>query len=109
MTIILPDRMYDAVTPANIPANAKYVAGYVDGEWPWMIKQPSLFPKAVKITITVTGTRRAMVGDRETGDLSPAGLVKFIQNERALGGPGIGYCNYSSWGEVIAVSYARTA
>lgn len=100
MTTILPDDMYDAIYPANIPANAKYVAGYVDGAWPWLFTQPGLFPGKVKVTITVTGSRRAMVGDRETGDLSPAGLVRFVQNERALGGPAIGYCNFSSWNEV---------
>jgi len=99
MTTLLPDDMYDAIYPLNIPQSAKYVAGYVDGGWPWMARSPSLFPNAVKVTISAVGAVVAKVGDRETGDLTPAGLVNYIVNCRAAGVNTLGYCNFSSWGE----------
>ena len=35
MTKQAPGKMYDAVTPHNVPESAEMVAGYVDGNYAW--------------------------------------------------------------------------
>lgn len=94
--IILPDDMYDAVPDLvhNIPANAKYVAGYVDSiSFTWPQSAWDRFPNAVHITISTRGIVKATAGDRETGDLSPQQAYDDYQK----GLIDIVYCNFAAW------------
>ena len=90
--------MYDAVNPANIPADAQWVAGYVDGavsKWPadaW-----SRWPNAQMVRITVLGgDTMADVGDVENGDMTPQSCVDWVLNRRAAGDSPVIYCNEST-------------
>src|SRR3979490_1734942 len=99
-TLLSADQdIYDAINPQGIPASAKTVAAYVDGNLGLWITDPKWFPSATHVTISAIGAKIAMVGDREAGDMSAAGLVTYIQRCRAAGVNTIGYCNYSSWQE----------
>jgi hypothetical protein len=99
---ILPDDMYDAVPDlvSSIPADAKYVAGYVDSiHFTWSQANWDRFPHAVKMTITTTGRKRANWADVEFSDLTPQqGHDLYVAGQV----DGI-YCNHSTWGTVQAI------
>ncbi len=98
----MPTVMYDSVTAADIPSDAKVVAGYVDGDYAWSQADWDRFTQAVsKITITTLGGQVADVCDCETGDLTPDMAAGWIQQY-----PGnIVYCNRAN---VPAVMDAMT-
>ena len=91
--------MYDAVTPANIPANPQMVAGYVNGHYAWTTADWAKFPHAAHVTIDVNGARPdADVLDVENGDATPAGAVQWVKAKLARKGSylPILYCNRST-------------
>jgi len=87
--------MYDAVNPANIPADATMVAGYDDGpESQWPADAWTKWPAAIMVHICVTGNPElGVVGDCETGDLTPDGLVDWVLARRMRGVDPTGYCS----------------
>jgi hypothetical protein len=101
-----PDRMYDAVNVEAIPADARMVAGYVDGgyvTWPALVRR---FPHARKVSITTTGDAVADVCDVESGDASPQKSVVWVKAMRRLGRRPI---VYTSAANVRAVDQAFEA
>jgi len=93
MTALTNIDMYDSTVPANIPAGAKYVAGYVDGAWPWMRTHPNLFPNATKLTFCVFASSRARCLDVEKGNATPAQAPGWVKAERAAGEDPWVYCS----------------
>lgn len=103
--------LYDAVTPANIPASAQMVAGYVDGRYAWRASDWARFPNAVKVRIAVfASTDDGHVLDVEPGDATPAQAVGWVQRRRAAGVDPTVYCGLStsgySWAQVRAAFQA---
>ena len=77
---VVVDTMYDAVNANAIPANAAYVAGYVDGPVShWSTLDWDRFQNARLLTITVTGaTANADVIDVENGDATVEAAINWI-------------------------------
>ena len=95
--------MYDAVTAANIPANAGMVAGYIDRIVlaPWTAADWGRFPNAVKVTIVKkASTNDGHVLDVEPGDATPGEAPGWVRMRRAAGADPTVYCNLSTWGSV---------
>jgi len=104
--------MYDSDQPADIPAGAEVIAGYVDGYAAAAWNGTSgwaRFPNAQKVTITVMGGT-ADVLDVETGDATPDYAPGWVTRRRAEGlAQPIVYCNASSWPAVQAAFAAQKA
>ena len=97
--------MYDAVTTANIPANARMVAGYIDRIKlaPWTAADWARFPRAVKVEIVKkASTNAGHVLDVEPGDATPAEAPGWVRMRRAAGAIPTVYCNTSTWPSVRA-------
>ena len=95
--------MYDSVTASNIPRNAQMVAGYVDGRYKWSQSDWALFPNAVHVPIAVfASTNNGVVGDCESGDMSPSGAVSWVRMRRASGVIPTIYTSESAWNSVRA-------
>lgn len=95
--------LYDAVTATDIPADARMVAGYVDGAYAWTAANWARFPLARKVRITV-GFRysSAPVLDVERGDATPDQAVEWAQFRRNRGLRSTVYCNAATWPQVRA-------
>lgn len=93
MTTLLSADMYDAIYPLNIPQNALYVGGYTDGNWPWMVRSPNLFPNAKKFTFCVFPSGDAMCLDVEHGDATPAQAPGWVVKQRNRGKDPVVYCS----------------
>jgi hypothetical protein len=108
MTKRAPVRMYDAVTPGNIPKSAEVAAGYVDGDYAWPSQAWHRFPGALKVLITVSGSLTGNVADVENGDLTPAEANRWLEaKERAWMHDSTIYCSRSSVGAVRAACGGR--
>lgn len=93
--------MYDAVTPANIPADAEAVAGYIDGRYAWSQADWARFSTPVKVTIAVFAAHDARCLDVETGDATPDQAPGWVARQRANGDPHPWvYCSESVWSQV---------
>lgn len=79
--------MYDSIDPMQIPLDAQAVAGYINGSWPTFSQLAARFPKAILLSITVTGdtAAHAMAVDDEPGDVSTAGAVAWLRAAAARG------------------------
>lgn len=92
--------MYDAVTAANIPGDARMVAGYIDRIVlaPWSAADWGRFPNAVKVTIVKkASTNDGHVLDVEPGDATPAQAPGWVQMRREAGADPTVYMNASTW------------
>lgn len=89
--------MYDSTTIDAIPAGARLVAGYLDGDYPTYPQLAVRFPTATRVSITVTGLLFAQVADVETGDLSPASGARWAARKLERGEHPSLYCNLSTW------------
>lgn len=89
--------MYDSITVANLPANARMAAGYVDGRWPTFAILAQHFPNAVRVSIAVSPSSAAMVLDVEQGDATPAQAVGWVVNQRNAGRDPTVYCSTYAW------------
>lgn len=97
--------MYDAVTAANIPADAKMVAGYVDQIVlkPWTAADWARFPGATKVEIVKKATSDfGHVLDVEPGDATPAQAPGWAAMRRRAGADPTIYVNASTWPSVRA-------
>lgn len=91
--------MYDGVTPANLPASALMVAGYINGPYAWTQAEWDRFPSAVKVQISVRAAdRRGHVLDVEAGANmpTPADAPAWVAGRRAAGADPTVYCSASS-------------
>ncbi len=97
MTKKAPVRMYDAVTPDNIPKSAEVVAGYVDGYYAWPGEAWDRWPDALKVLITVAGSIRGNVADVESGSMTSDEARKWIEAKHHAGmRESTVYCSRSS-------------
>lgn len=94
--------MYDSVSVSAIPSDAQMVAGYVDGKWPTYDEVKRRFPRAVVVSITVSGRPGAQVVDCEQGDLTPAEAAQWARLEKLAGRHPTIYCSQSPWPAVQA-------
>lgn len=100
--------MYDAITPANIPANAQMVAGYVNGRWPSYAEAKASFPHAVAVSIAVNIHADAQVLDVEKFDATPAESVGWCIRQRSLGRvPTVYMAAGDAWTQVRQAFQAR--
>ena len=96
-------KMYDAVTPANIPFDAQMVAGYVDGRYAWKAADWARFPSAVKVRIAVfPSTNDGNCLDIERGDATPLQAPGWVAMRRKAGIDPSVYCSLSIWQNVKA-------
>jgi hypothetical protein len=104
LTKAAPVRMYDAVTPRNIPESAEVVAGYVDGNYAWPPEAWHRWPGALKVLITVFGSTKGNVADVESGNMTPGEARKWIEaKHREDVHESTVYCSRSVLEEVRAV------
>lgn len=75
--------MYDSVSVGDIPADARAVAGYVDGNWP-TFKQLRRF-HANRLSIAVHPDADAACLDIENGDATPADAPAWVHRQIARG------------------------
>src|SRR5580704_5917847 len=76
--------LYDAVTAANLPADAKYAAFYVDGKFANEAAVKARCPHATYLSITVRGGI-ADCCDCETGDLTVLQAEAWVASRLAAG------------------------
>jgi len=94
---------YDAIHPANIPATAQGVCGYVDGKYAWTAADWARFPHSVKARIAVfSSTNDGHILDVEAGCSSPANAPGWVVRRRAAGIDPTVYCSLSAWPTVKA-------
>ena len=93
MTVLTSVDMYDATNPQNIPSNAQYVAGYVDGHWPTYSQLATLFPNAKRFSFAVFAADNAHCLDVENGNATPAQAPGWALRQRANGGDPWVYCS----------------
>lgn len=100
MTVDLDTTLYDSVTIADIPTDAKLVAGYVDGFYATYNTLVTAFPGATHVSITVAGKPGARVADCETGDLTPEQAAGWAADEIRSGRRPTIYANTDTWPSV---------
>ena len=95
--------MYDSTNVGNIPADAKAVAGYINGDFANYVAMVRRFPHAKHLSISVNATGRARCLDVETGDATPEQAPGWFFNhaDKSEGKP-IFYANSSTMPLVIA-------
>lgn len=77
--------MFDSVTPTQIPANAKAVAGYVNGLWPTWDTVCRLFPHAKHLSIAVNAHADAEALDIERGDAINEDAPAWLRRQQKRG------------------------
>jgi hypothetical protein len=92
-------RMYDSTAAADIPADAKMVAGYLPpSRYAWSAADWARFPHAVKVHIAIFATVDAgHVLDVEQGDATPAQVPGWVSMRRKAGADPTVYCSQSVW------------
>jgi Putative peptidoglycan binding domain len=100
--------MYDSIDVSQIPADAQAVAGYVDGHWQTVGELQSRFPRALLLSITVTGAdAHATAVDEEPGDASVAAAVAWLKGAVARGvWRPCAYASVSGMGALLAAAGA---
>jgi hypothetical protein len=76
---------YDTTTPAALPSNPSYLAGYTSGLWPNYLPLVKAYPRAKVKSIAVTAGFHAMCLDAEPGDASPSQVVAWVKADLAAG------------------------
>lgn len=77
--------MYDSIYVAEIPANAKAVAGYIGGRWPTYPVLVKKFPNAHVLSIAVASRYDAECLDVEPGDATNAVAPAWVKRQLARG------------------------
>ena len=80
-----PLTMYDSVNVAEIPADAKAVAGYVNGKWPTYPKLVKGWPHAERLSIAVSADADADCLDVERYDATPDQAAGWVKRQQARG------------------------
>jgi hypothetical protein len=95
-------RMADSVTPADLPAGFDLYGAYVDGKYANYAAVEAMYPgKVVGIAVFST-TNDGLVGDCESGDMTPQSAVTWVQLRRAAGSEPTIYCSEAIWSTVQA-------
>ena len=90
--------MFDSVNVAEIPENAKAVAGYVDGQWQTIPELDKKFPHAHKVAIAVFAKDNARCLDIEQGDATNAEAAEWVRRQWTHGVKRpILYTSVSNW------------
>ena len=79
--------LYDSIDVGQIPADAQYAAGYVNGMWPTFSQLAARFPRARLLSIAVTSSADADALDVESGDAAVADAPGWVTRQRARGLP----------------------
>lgn len=88
--------MFDSVNVNNIPKDAKWVAGYVNGIWPTYHDLVKSHPNAQHVSITINASEVADVLDVEKGDATPSQAPVWAKAMRAKGHTPIIYTSLSN-------------
>lgn len=72
--------MFDSITPAEIPAKAEAVAGYVGGKWPTFAGLAKSHPGAHRLSIAIAADEAADCLDVEKGDATPAQAPTWLRS-----------------------------
>ena len=90
--------MYDAVTAANLPSDAKYAAYYASGGFENEAAVRAQCPHATLLGISPDGAQVGEACDCESGDLTPAQAEAWVAGAIARGvyRPCV-YANLSTW------------
>jgi len=100
--------MFDSISPAAIPRNAKMVAGYIDGLYAWEQSDWDMFPNAVKVEITALGLDHGVVLNLEPNGYWPSDLgVGWVRRRRARGVDPAIYCNYVNHLHLVQAAFDR--
>lgn len=96
--------MYDSTNAVDIPADARMVAGYVDGPYAWDDDEWDHWPESVvRVRIaTQHTTNDGHVADCEQGDMTPAQAVTWVVMRRRAGADPSVYCDVTHWDAVKA-------
>lgn len=78
-------RMFDDTEVGLIPADAKAVAGYVDGHWPTFGAVKAQWPNAKHLGIAVFASDNAECLDCEPGDATPVQAPAWVKRQAARG------------------------
>ena len=99
--------MFDSVTVDHIPADAKYIALYVDGQYENLAAGKARCPHAAVLTITVNGGD-ADCCDCETGDLTVSQAEVWVGGQLAKGRfrPCV-YANASTWAGELGAALVK--
>lgn len=95
-------RMYDAVTPSNMPSGGQLYAYYVDGLYANGTEVKSRFPGKIYVPITIgnTAAYKGLVLDCEPGDASPSAAVAWCTAYPGDNSDLTVYCDTSTWPSV---------
>ena len=77
--------MYDSVDLGQIPADAQFLAAYVDGRFANVAEARDRFPHARILSIAVNAAHDADCLDIETGDATPAQAAAWFLRQKARG------------------------
>jgi hypothetical protein len=95
-------KMADSVDAANLPPGFDLYAGYVDGKFKNFAQVEAKYPgKSLGIAVFST-TNDGIVGDCETGDMTPQTAVTWVKTRRSAGVNPTIYCSESIWAAVKA-------
>jgi hypothetical protein len=95
--------MYDSVTVSSIPAGSDLVGAYVDGRYQNYLAAVQRFGSDRVVPIAVfSSTNNGIVGDCETGDMTPQTAVSWVVMRRKAGVDPTIYCSLSAWPTVQA-------
>ena len=99
--------MFDSITVDHIPADAKYIALYVDGQYENLAAGKARCPHAAVLTITVNGGD-ADCCDCETGDLTVSQAEVWVGGQLAKGRfrPCV-YANASTWAGELGAALVK--
>lgn len=89
--------IYDAVEVSAIPADAKILLAYIDGNYNTYSQIKNRFPTATVLTVTTTGRNRADICDVESGDATPSIAARGV----SLGLYPTVYSSLSTYGELV--------
>lgn len=89
---------HDSTTATDIPADATFVKGYVDGRYRWTQADWDRFPNAVKVrTACFASTDDGHELDIEDGCSTPQQAPGWVAMRRRAGVDPTVYCNLSTW------------
>lgn len=81
----LPFTMYDSVTVGEIPANARAVAGYVNGRYRTWLELASSHPHAKRLSIAVSADANAECLDVEQHDARIEQVPEWVRRQQRRG------------------------
>jgi hypothetical protein len=92
--------MADSVTPANLPAGFDLYGAYVDGVYKNYAQVDAMYPGRVVGIAVFPTTDDGIVGDCETGDMTPQTAVIWVRARRVMGVDPTIYCSAAIWQQV---------